>query len=850
MSPTVFVTIAAKTELPPVRLLHASVQQHHPGTDFLVLLLDEPEGAFDPATEPFQIWQLSQRASWPRWRVCAFVCEQEALRQAATPVFLDELIAFGAWEKIVYLDARSYLYAPMTGLLEALECNRFVLTPRLTQPLHGSARPNHFDWLQAGAASTLLIGLTTHVENRYALRQWREWTFSFHHLEHPAHFVPLKPDSLVFLWPRSSTVFSAPGYGISYWNLHEQTPELAQTLVVFHFLGYDPHFPDEIAVGQDRAPLAEYPFVRPLLDDYRAKLEQAGGAAARTWRYGWSHFSNGVRVPPLGRELYRENAAMARRWERPFLVNDDDCLFVHLKEEVGPSGALCKGGIPRLWWEVWRRTPELASRFPEPFAQDRRAFAQWAQAGKPLGTLDPAVYDPAFLPSPQPLSASALQRDRALGLRGSLLRRTAHLARKTGGSVLRLVLKGRPELLDQLYFTYVERTTQAQAQQSLAALAAPRPSSEPLSHATTFGVNVAGYLTGEFGLAEAGRSVVRAIQSAEIPFVLRNYILASHRWGDQTLTTFSDEAPYPINLLMFNGPELPLIRQEFGDAWFRGKYNVGLWYWETQKIPDDWFPALKVLDEVWTTSAFVAEAVAKSTGAKVSRILNPIQIDETRVVPERAPFGLPEETFLFLFSFDFHSYAERKYPMAVVEAFKQAFGARKDVGLVIKCLNSATYPEKAQALHASLAGINAFFVDRYLERYEMFSLIAACNSYVSLHRTEGLGLGMAEAMYLGKPVIGTGYSGNMDFMNEDNSLLIRYKLIEIAQDYGVYKKGNLWADPDTGHATEVMQKLVEDPALAARIGAQARQDIHTNFSPQAAGRRIEERLREILRERA
>ena len=132
----------------------------------------------------------------------------------------------------------------------------------------------------------------------------------------------------------------------------------------------------------------------------------------------------------------------------------------------------------------------------------------------------------------------------------------------------------------------------------------------------------------------------------------------------------------------------------------------------------------------------------------------------------------------------------------------------------------------------------------------MFSLIAACNSYVSLHRTEGLGLGMAEAMYLGKPVIGTGYSGNMDFMNEDNSLLIRYKLIEIAQDYGVYKKGNLWADPDIGHATEVMQKLVEDPALAARIGAQARQDIHTNFSPQAAGRRIEERLREILRERA
>ena len=127
----------------------------------------------------------------------------------------------------------------------------------------------------------------------------------------------------------------------------------------------------------------------------------------------------------------------------------------------------------------------------------------------------------------------------------------------------------------------------------------------------------------------------------------------------------------------------------------------------------------------------------------------------------------------------------------------------------------------------------------------MNALFASVDSYVSLHRSEGLGLGMAQAMYLGKPVIGTGYSGNLEFMNADNSLLVNFAMTELEEDSGPYERGTHWAAPDAEHAASLMRWVYENRAASAALGARAAQDIRRTLDPQTTAREIRERVQEL-----
>ena len=134
-----------------------------------------------------------------------------------------------------------------------------------------------------------------------------------------------------------------------------------------------------------------------------------------------------------------------------------------------------------------------------------------------------------------------------------------------------------------------------------------------------------------------------------------------------------------------------------------------------------------------------------------------------------------------------------------------------------------------------------------MSRQEIYDLESVCDSYISLHRSEGFGLGLAESMYLGKPVIGTNWSGNVDFMDATNSCPVDYQLVRVAQDHGPYKRGQIWAEPDVDHAAWYMQKLVEDPTFRKRIALAGQATILRDFSPVAVGRQYAERLESIRR---
>jgi glycosyltransferase involved in cell wall biosynthesis len=285
-----------------------------------------------------------------------------------------------------------------------------------------------------------------------------------------------------------------------------------------------------------------------------------------------------------------------------------------------------------------------------------------------------------------------------------------------------------------------------------------------------------------------------------------------------------------------------------GAGVFDGPYNIGCYAWELTGFPDAWVGTLDYLHEVWAQTRFIQQSIADKTGLPV--IWMPYAVEPGAAADmSRADFGLPEDGFLFLFFFDFRSYPQRKNPWAVMEAFARAFppgeGAR--VHLVIKVNGADEKPEELAAFKASPLARDprVQIIDRLLDDRGINALVCRCDCFVSLHRSEGFGRGLAEAMYFGKPVIATAYSGNLDFMNPLNACMVENQLIPVEPGAYPYGEGQLWADPDIEHAAWYMRRLVNEPAYADEIGARASAYIREHHSYRTVGAMYRRRLERL-----
>ncbi|MEP6810546.1 MAG: glycosyltransferase family 4 protein, partial [Chthoniobacterales bacterium] len=250
-------------------------------------------------------------------------------------------------------------------------------------------------------------------------------------------------------------------------------------------------------------------------------------------------------------------------------------------------------------------------------------------------------------------------------------------------------------------------------------------------------------------------------------------------------------------------------------------------------------------DEIWVPSHFTREAIAAVSPVPVRKITYPFYLNEAEAQPDRKRFGLADDAFVFLFNFDFLSTTHRKNPEGVIDAFKLAFQTDDNAVLVMKSINCEHDRAARAALGVRAADARIVFLDPHLPGAEVNALFASIDSYISLHRSEGLGLGMAQAMYLGKPVIGTGYSGNLEFMNSENSLLVNYTMTELEEDSGPYERGTHWAAPDVEHAATLLRWVYYNRAASAALGARAAQDIRRILDPQTTAREILERAQEL-----
>jgi glycosyltransferase involved in cell wall biosynthesis len=358
------------------------------------------------------------------------------------------------------------------------------------------------------------------------------------------------------------------------------------------------------------------------------------------------------------------------------------------------------------------------------------------------------------------------------------------------------------------------------------------------------GVEMIGFLGEALGLGEAARLYVEGLRAAGIAVSTRG--VRPDATGSSVVRAGSQryrDAPAPVepgfNIVCINPDSLAAQVHAEGAGFLAGRPTIGQWAWETDVLPPSWAGAFGLVDEVWVNSTFVAENLGRLLPVPVVVLPQPI------IVPERAGTtpAAGDGRFTFLFMLDLLSSVRRKNPLGVVDAFTRAFAPNEGPRLLIKTMNADLRPEAAGQLRVAAGDRqDVEFFDGYLDPAAKAGLIADADCYVSLHRSEGFGLTLAEAMALGTPVIVTGYSGNMDFTTPGNSYLVDWRPIEVGPDCEVYPAHGHWAEPDLEHAARQLRRVWQRPDEAAARARRAQADITRAYDPRTVGTLARARL--------
>lgn len=373
--------------------------------------------------------------------------------------------------------------------------------------------------------------------------------------------------------------------------------------------------------------------------------------------------------------------------------------------------------------------------------------------------------------------------------------------------------------------------------------------------APAFGVNVIGYAFAQLGIGEDARMAAGALQSCGVPVTMLDFPTGDTvRQDDRSMAALvASDAPYATNMVCLSAPEHARYFVEHGAAIFDSHHTIGYWPWELAHWPDEWRHLMSLADEIWASSRHTYLALAPAAPVPVH--LMPMAVAPlTASARGRASFGLPKNVFLFLFAFDLNSSARRKNPLACLQAFLHAFPAGAEgpsVGLVIKTHAPAQANADWEALKTlQRSDPRIGLIEETLSKADLLALYAACDCFVSLHRAEGFGRCIAEAMLLERCVITTAYSGNLDFCHADNALLVQHKMRALKPDDYPGGAGQQWAEPDVLDAARQMRRVAMDHALARQLGACGRRTIEQEHAPQVVGQRYAVALRRLwLRQR-
>ena len=717
------------------------------------------------------------------------------LSTSVKPLFLQRLMRVRG-SAVLYLDPDIRIFGSLAAVPRLADEYGLVLTPHMTRPVPDNGRRID-DALYVLAAGVYNLGFAAVAPSAAPCLDWW-WQQTRRHALNDVQQQMFTDQRWADYMPSlfSHHLLKDPGYNVAYWNLHERPLTRAQEhiyarnlpLRFFHFSGFDPRTPWLLSRYQGDRPSI-------LLSEHPVLAAVCEDYATALDRAGFS-------------------ASSQRRYGW----------------EMSADGLEMTGRIRRLYWSatVAAERGDVPEP-PDPFDATRPgAFTAW------LNDVDPR--EPRRLSRYLRVIYEARPDVRAYvqDLDGAGAVRFDHWLRAQGVTEERIPL------------CLVPPAPSADRSDDLPddCTASPRP----------HGLNVAGYFHAELGVGEAARLLTRAIAATGSAYATATQqAIGSRQQHRFEASGATAGAPFDVNLFCVNADATPAFARSVGPGFFANRHNIGYWFWEVDPLPAVMHGAFDHVDEVWTATEYVADIVRTAAAGRkpVFTVPLPLLAPSTSSGFTRAQLGLPVDRFVFLFVFDFHSVMQRKNPLAAIEAFRAAFAPGEGPVLVLKSINGDAHIPQLERLRRAAANQPDIVIrDGYVSADEKTALLASCDCYVSLHRAEGLGLTLAEAMALGKPVIATGYSGNRHFMTDENSFLVEYRLVSASGDCAPYPPGARWAEPDLTHAAQLMRAVYQHPTEAARRAERGRADLLFHHGVMASASAMSNRLAEIRRMRA
>ena len=773
-------TIIACNYLPFARVLADSFRAHHPDGRFTILLIDDEHGAFKPPAEPAIEWRRLADIGLERAEISklAGIYDVTEFATAVKPALLRRLLDEGRGE-VIYLDPDIRIYDTLVDIARLAAEHGIVLTPHSMHPYPNDERQiDNFFILAAGVYNLGFVGVGTKA------RSFLDWWWDRTRRE-----ALIDPTKMMFTDQRwvdfvpsffDHYILKDSGYNVAYWNLHARD---------FKYEG------DRYTV--DGVPLRFFHF--------------SGFDPRKPWLLS-KHQGDRPRV------LLSERPALAQ-------------ICDEYRRELEACGANANGRPPY----GWDRLPSGMALTPRMRRLYRSALVDHEQ----LGTPEPAAPFDEDRPEDFVTWLNSPAKDGPRNL----------------SRYLYSIYADRPDLrvaFPDIHGTHAaafaewiwtDGVEQEKVPEELLPIRDPdeRRSDGSAEPDLQPGLNIAGYFRAELGIGEAARQLMSAVEAAGIPFSTTTYDATlsrqAHPFDERKAT-----AAYDINVLCVNADSTPGFARDMGPDFFRGRYSAGYWFWEVEDFPRTMHAAFAVVDEVWTATEFIAQAVRQAGGKPVYTIPLPVATPRYSPSLDRAYLGLPD-AFTFVFVFDFLSVAERKNPLGVIEAFTTAFKPGEGPLLIIKSINGHLRLAELERLRAAASGRpDIRIIDGYYSSEWKNALVGAADCYVSLHRSEGLGLTMAEAMALGKPVIATAYSGNLHFMTPENSFLVDYARVKVPKGCAPYPTTTEWADPDLHQAAGLMREVYERPEIAAAKGQIAKRDIQERHNMETSARAIQSRV--------
>lgn len=821
------VTIATPTSLPQARVLVDSITRVHPtwAPEIVLVAAEPPDDEQDRVRLVTDLLDVDLRSL-----VATFYGRE--LETILVPHVLHAYCERHR-EPVLHLPASAWVLDDLQPLLAELRASGVLLVPRARDELPDDGlQPSQSDLERNGRLCETAIGVDGGTERAGEFLAW--WIarveLTLGALDGSRRGA--RPEDRHWLggWLElaaarfSAAVIEDPGCNASLWNLHRHSlSSTAEGVLVdghtpLRFLdlpGFQPGHPYRLAANASRVRVSRSTVLRELCSTYAALLERAGWRLVNDSGKIGRRLPNGLVYDDALRRLHDNATMLGARFGDLFSEQGADA-FTRWLEGPAPHGAA--HGITRyLFFRVRGERPDVSIAYPDLDGQDGPGYVSWCQT---FGQDELAIPD-CFMPRAQP---EAIAAD-ALGAQVD-----PECEPSTNGGAVGVGAQ----------------TSEGSAGEPEGSKDDPRR----IDSRARIAVRVSGYLGHTLGLGSAARGYVEALKTAGVQTsslsVPLHHDELSTRLGDgygrHSFDDHAHEDGHQVELVAVNPDELPAFVERVGEDHFHGR-RIGIWGWETNSIPSRWKRAFAWVDEIWVYSSFMAENIGSATPRPVIALPPPVKAPQQSPSPTR--LGVPEG-FLFLFVFDYLSTIQRKNPVGLIEAFKRAFAPNDGPRLLIKTINAPLRPLAEEALLWAAHGRDEIHVvDCSLSGAERDGLMAACDCYVSLHRAEGFGLTMAEAMAIGKPVIATGYSGNIDFMNAENSFLIDYELCRVGPDCEIYPADGEWAQPSVEHAAALMREVHEDPQRAARAGARAREDVARMLSPESTGAAMRARLEQL-----